>query len=354
MRRCVGQALRTAFLQSASRPGRSPCSISSSEAPPPVEMWSTSVGEAELRDGGRGVAAADDRERRGLGHRLGDRAGAGLEAWVLEHAHRTVPQDRAGVEDRRRRTPPRCPGRCRRPSSRRAGRAPNLRTSPPASGRRSCRPGRGRRCRSGRCRSVAGSSSNARSVSTWSSSHSELPIGWPWALRNVKHMPPPMRIESATCEQGVDHAELVGHLRAAGDGDERARADRSRSRAGPRPPWPAAGRRPTAGLRRADDRGVGPVRRAERVVDVERRGPRSADATKAGSLAVLARVEPQVLEQLDAGRELGEPGPHRLDGVLRVGRALGPAEVGARGDRARPGRPATRSWAARRGCGGRR
>ena len=61
-----------------------------------------------------------------------------------------------------------------------------------------------------------------RQVSTWSSSSSDVPTGWPWAARNVKHMPPPMSSASATLEQGVDHAELVADLGAAEDRDERA------------------------------------------------------------------------------------------------------------------------------------
>ena len=39
-------------------------------------------------------------------------------------------------------------------------------------------------------RPSAGDSSAAQ-VSTWSSSSSDLPTSWPWALRKVKHMPPP-------------------------------------------------------------------------------------------------------------------------------------------------------------------
>ena len=49
-------------------------------------------------------------------------------------------------------------------------------------------------------------SSSRRQVSTWSGSHSESPIGLPWAARNVKHMPPPMTSASTDAEQGVDHA----------------------------------------------------------------------------------------------------------------------------------------------------
>ena len=44
-------------------------------------------------------------------------------------------------------------------------------------------------------------------------------------------------------------------------------------------------------------------------------------------VGLLARVEAQVLEQLDAGRQLGEPRPDGRHRVLRVGLALGPAEM---------------------------
>ena len=52
-------------------------------------------------------------------------------------------------------------------------------------------------------------------MSSWSSSSRLLPTSWPWALRNVKTMPPPISSRSALLEQVVDHAELVGDLRAA-------------------------------------------------------------------------------------------------------------------------------------------
>jgi hypothetical protein len=35
------------------------------------------------------------------------------------------------------------------------------------------------------------SESRSRQVATMSSSSSDFPTSWPWALRNVKHMPPP-------------------------------------------------------------------------------------------------------------------------------------------------------------------
>src|SRR5690606_7411997 len=55
--------------------------------------------EAELGDRRGGVAPADDGETPALGDRLGDGAGAGREARVLEDTHRPVPEDGAGLAD---------------------------------------------------------------------------------------------------------------------------------------------------------------------------------------------------------------------------------------------------------------
>ena len=59
------------------------------------------VGEPELGQRRRGVAAADDRGRLGRGHRLGDGPGPGRERLELERAHRAVPEHGAGGRDRR-------------------------------------------------------------------------------------------------------------------------------------------------------------------------------------------------------------------------------------------------------------
>src|SRR5438477_12009502 len=48
--------------------------------------------ETELLEGRRAVAAAHDGEAPALGHRLCHRAGAGLEAGILEHAHGPIPE----------------------------------------------------------------------------------------------------------------------------------------------------------------------------------------------------------------------------------------------------------------------
>src|SRR5688500_12711349 len=55
--------------------------------------------ETELRDRSRAVAAADNSERAAVGDRLGDGPRSCLEASVLEHAHRPVPENRARLAD---------------------------------------------------------------------------------------------------------------------------------------------------------------------------------------------------------------------------------------------------------------
>src|SRR5688500_5437597 len=55
--------------------------------------------ESELLRGRSAVAAADDGEAAALRHGQRDGLGAGLEARVLEHAHRAVPEHRACLGD---------------------------------------------------------------------------------------------------------------------------------------------------------------------------------------------------------------------------------------------------------------
>ena len=144
-------------------------------------------------------------------------------------------------------------------------------------------------------------------------------------------------------QEGEAHAaaddEAVGHARAARsitpslsltfdppehdhEGPTRVVAQRQQhlDLAGQQPPG-RAGQEP----RRADDRGVGPVRGAEGVVDV---GVLTLDQPLHEGRIVgrLTRVEAQVLEQLDARRQLGQ--------------ALARPARPSTGDRARPsGRP---------------
>ena len=211
-------------------------------------------------------------------------------------------------------------------------RVPNWRTSPPARVA-DLAPGPsgdvGRQVdRACRCRAAAGRCRPGRARS------SESPIECPCAARKVKHMPPPMTSASATSSRASMTPSLSLTLappRTATNG----RRGWSRSaeehldllRQQPT-------RRAGQGLRRADDRGVGPVRRAEGVVDV---GVLALDQPRDERrvVALLARVEAQVLEQLDAGRQLGQRARTGSIEYCRVGLALGPAEVAARRDRAR-------------------
>jgi hypothetical protein len=78
---------------------------------------------------------------------------------------------------------------------------------------------------------------------------------------------------------------------------------------------------------------VGTVARAERIVDVH------VDAfdqlgDEGRVVALLTRVEAQVLQQLDTRCELGQASAHGVHRVLRVRLALGAAEVRGRHDRA--------------------
>ena len=203
----------------ASTPGRGLPSISSSDAPPPVERWVDPVGEPELGDRRRGVAAADDRDRVGLGHRLGDRAGAGRERLQLERAHRAVPEHRARVARSPRRSPPRCGGRRRGPSSRRARRrrrAPASRCRRRTRGRR-----RGRRagaaCR--RRRRAPARGLEALLLAQRVADVVALRLEEREAHRAADEDP------VGAGQERLEHADLVGHLGAADDGDERPLAD---------------------------------------------------------------------------------------------------------------------------------
>ena len=71
---------------------------------------------------------------------------------------------------------------------------------------------------------------------------------------------------------------------------------------------------------------------AERVVDVEVL-PLHELLHEGGITRFLPRVEPEVLEQLDARCELGEASAHRCHRPSVVGLPLRPAEMTARGDR---------------------
>ena len=165
----------------------------------------------------------------------------------------------------------------------------------------------------------------------------------------------------AAVEEGVDHADLVAHLRPAEEGHERPVGPLQQPAEGLHlvEQQPAGGPGDEPG--RADDRGVGPVGGSEGVVDVAVGQPGQGGGEVHRHLVIgalgLPRLEPQVLQhhhrargqpgghgrrllpddlrgqgQL-GGQHVAEPGGHRRQRVLRVGFALGPAEVGAGDDR---------------------
>ena len=208
--------------------------------------------------------------------------------------------------------------------------APIWRTSPPAAGSPILPPGpEGGDVATGRWIGGAGVEQLAGTCRPGPPRAGTTPIGWPCAARNVKHMPPPMMRLSTTSSRASITPSLSRHLGPAEDGDERPARVRRGSPSSTSTSF--ASSRPAAlgqVRRRADDRGVGPVRRAEGVVDV---GVLALDqpADEGRVVRRLARVEAQVLEQLDA-RAPARPG----------GPAPGPSSTSGR---ARP-------WAGRGGC----
>jgi len=146
--------------------------------------------------------------------------------------------------------------------------------------------------------------------------------------------------------QRLEDLDLVGDLGPPDDGHERPRrafedASQHLDLAGHADPG-----RARQELRWTDDRGVAPVRHTEGLVHV---GIETLDegGHEHRVVALLAGVEPQVLTQLDAGAECGQPLPHRVHlppGVpggggapqVRAGHHLGtavlqPAQRGQRG-----------------------
>ena len=89
---------------------------------------------------------------------------------------------------------------------------------------------------------------SSRQVSSWSSSSRLLPTSWPWALRKVNTMPPPISSRVGLAEQVVDDAELVGDLGAAEHHDVGPLgvlgepAQHRRSRSATRPPMACGSR----------------------------------------------------------------------------------------------------------------
>ena len=84
------------------------------------------------------------------------------------------------------------------------------------------------------------------------------------------------------------------------------------------------GRRQRA--RRADHRGMRAVRRAERIVDVGVEALHQL-GHEVVTVGLFARIEPEVLEQLHAGGELRQTGPHRGHRILRIRLSLRATEM---------------------------
>ena len=344
-------------------PGSSLPSRYSRLAPPPVEMWPNAASsKPSLRTAAAESPPPTTERPVDLGERLGDGAGA--------LGERVAPRRRPS-------------GRSRTPSARRRAAAANAAAdSGPMSrprlsagisdGRHDLRLGRrghrtGTRCRP-RCRSAARSPRRSRRPArgsrgrsaTWSSSSRLLPTSWPWAARNVNTMPPPISSLSALVEQVVDHAQLVGDLRAAEHHDVRAlRVDRQ-------PPEyvDLRGHQLPHGVREqlgdVVDRRLLAVHHAEpvgheRVGQLGQLARRTRSAISSSllvspglnrtfsSTATCAVLEPRdglggalthgVGGEGDrAAEQLAEPLGDRRQGVRRVRLALGPAEVGDHDD----------------------
>ena len=298
------------------------------------------------------VAAADDGEALGLGARLGDGAGAGLEAGVLEHAHRPVPQDRAGLVDdvaegrRRARTDVEALPAVGEAAAEHAGVAALRRVADHALGAEADDVlGQ---------QDLAGRRGGAWQLSTWSSSSRLSPICMPLGLEEREAHAAADEDAVDLVEQGLDDAELVADLGAAEHGDERPlrvveEAAEDLDLLGQEA---AGGGRER--LRRADDAGVGAVGGAEGIVDVEVVALDEL-GDEGGVVALLARVEAQVLEQLDAAERARRAACGRAPSSTSAsGLPLGRPRWLQAVTLARPCRAATGWWAGRRGCGGRR
>ena len=153
------------------------------------------IGEAELLERRDRVAAADHGGRPAPGNRLGEGPGAVGERLQLEGAHRPVPEHRPRGGDLGSRTPARCAGRCRGPSSRRAPRCPRPRgaRSPPSKRSPSTRSTGSRSSQSEPRPSPAPLPRARPPPPRPASRRSEIP----WARKKLKHIAPPIRISSA-------------------------------------------------------------------------------------------------------------------------------------------------------------
>ena len=128
--------------------------------------------------------------------------------------------------------------------------------------------------------------------------------------------------------QHLEHLELVRHLGAPDDGHERPGRPLQDPAQDLDLPGEAQARRAREEPGRPHDRGVGPVGGAEGLVHV---GVEAGDEAlhEGGVVGLLARIEAQVLGQLDPGAQRPQPLAHRVHlpaGVRGAGR---PAEMRA-------------------------
>ena len=252
------------LMSRASTPGSGLPSISSSDAPPPVERWSTRSASPNSAS----AAAESPPPTTVVACAVGDGLGYRAACRPRTARARTRPSARSRTRCRRRRSPRRrlrgAACRCRAPSSRRGRR--RRRARGPRCRRRTRGPRRGRPA----ARSLSPPPSSAcRAGSTPSSSHRESPTSWPWAREEREAHGAADQHRVGALQERVEDADLVGHLRAADDRHERALrvledAGERRDLALEQPP-----RRRRQQVRDRLGRGVRAVRGAERVVDVD-------------------------------------------------------------------------------------
>ena len=343
-------------------PGSSLPSRYSRLAPPPVEMWPNArLVEAELAHGGRRVAAADDRQPVDLGQRLGDRAGAVGERVDLEDAHRAVPEDRPRVGElggeRRGRLRPDVEAEA-------VGRDPVGRHDPRlgvAVARRELGVdhdvGRQHDLDAGLAGPLEVAAAGVELVLLEQALADLVALG---GLRKVKTMPPPISSLSAlpsrlsitpSLSETFEPPSTTTYGRSGSLGEPPQHVDLGRHQAAHRRAAAAARRRtrrPACGARRRSRRRRTrrPARRAGRRTRRARRRPcwsRPALKRTFSSSATWPSLEPGdglrgALAHGVGGEgdrpteQLAEPRRDRRQGVRRVRRALGPAEVGDHDD----------------------
>ena len=331
---------RSAIGQSSSvstaRPGRSRPSMNSSDAPPPVDRWSTASARPSRASAAMRVPAARHREpgadRDGVRHR----PGALGERLQLEHPHRAVPEERPRSADH---------------VAELVGRArPDVQADRPGAGS----PSAGTMWRSavsfGSAATTKSEGSTTSTPRSFARSQRGQAVPVPVGLHERRAHLDALRGQEReghraadqqrvhAVEQRVHHAQLVGDLRAAQDRDERPVGVVAELRRAPRPRAAAAGRPPReAGARPPRrSRAPGAPRRTRRR---RRRRPAPPAPRRSRGRSLLSRVEPEVLQQRD------RPRSGRVDGRLH-GRSRRPRRA-----RARAG-PAARRAARRRAPAG--